>query len=89
VLQYALVIGLVIAGFFSPIMLLVVLALRAFALTFRMFQQPKPAERPGWFPADAWPTWLAAFAFYHNRAFGLLFLLGLVIETALRGTGVL
>jgi 1,4-dihydroxy-2-naphthoate octaprenyltransferase len=89
VLQYALVIGLVIAGFFSPIMLLVVLALRAFALTFRMFQQPKPAERPEWFPADAWPTWLAAFAFYHNRAFGLLFLLGLVIETALRGAGVL
>jgi len=89
VLQYVLVIGLVIAGFFSPIMLLVILALRAFALTFRMFQQPKPTERPDWFPADAWPTWLAAFAFHHNRAFGLLFLIGLLIETALRSAGVL
>ncbi|MFC1464318.1 MAG: prenyltransferase [Candidatus Brachytrichaceae bacterium NZ_4S206] len=89
VMQYVLVIGLVIAGFFTPIMLVVLLALRAFALTFRMFQLPKPAEKPDWFPADAWPTWLAAFAFYHNRTFGLLFLLGLVVETALRAVGVM
>ncbi len=88
VLQYALVIGLIVAGFFTPILLVVLLALRAFALTFRMFQQPRPAEKPEWFPADAWPTWLAAFAFYHNRAFGLLFLLGLIVETALRVAGV-
>lgn len=84
VTQYALVIGLIIAGFFTPILLVVLLALRAFALTFHMFRQPKPAEKPEWFPADAWPTWLAAFAFYHNRAFGLLFLLGLIVETALK-----
>ncbi len=89
VLQYVLTAALVIAGFFTPIMLVVALALPTFAFTLRMFQQPKPAERPEWFPADAWPTWLAAFAFLHNRAFGLLFLLGLIVESVLRGAGVL
>lgn len=89
VLQYVLVIALVIARFFTPIMLIVLLALRAFVITFNAFQQPKPAERPAWFPADAWPTWLVAFAFYHNRTFGLLFLLGLLLETSLKIAGVL
>lgn len=89
VMQYVLVAALVIAGFFTPILLVVALALRTFALTFHMFQQPKPAEKPDWFPADAWPTWLAAFAFVHTRAFGMLFLLGLILETALRAFGVL
>ncbi|MFN3706075.1 MAG: prenyltransferase [Thermoflexales bacterium] len=88
VLQYVLVVGLVLSGFFTPMLLVVLLALRTFALTWRMFQLPKPAQRPEWFPADAWPTWLAAFAFAHNRAFGLLFLAGLLVETLLKLAGV-
>jgi 1,4-dihydroxy-2-naphthoate octaprenyltransferase len=83
-MQYVLVAALVIAGFFSPAMLIVAMAIRQLGLAFRMFRLPKPAEKPDWFPADAWPTWLAAFAFVHNRAFGLLFLLALVIETGVR-----
>jgi hypothetical protein len=75
---------LIIAGFFSPVMLIVLLALRAFLITLKMFREPKPDERPEWFPADAWPTRLAAFAFYHSRTFGLLFLLGLILDTVLR-----
>jgi 1,4-dihydroxy-2-naphthoate octaprenyltransferase len=51
VLQYVLTAALVIAGFFTPVMLVVALALPTFAFTLRMFQQPKPAERPEWFPA--------------------------------------
>lgn len=88
VLQYVLVVALVVVRFFTPIMLIVLLALRAFAITFQAFRQPKPAERPAWFPADVWPTWLVAFAFYHNRTFGTLFLLGLLIETGLKLAGV-
>ncbi len=83
-MQYVLVAGLVAAGFFSPVLLIVAMAIRQLGLAFRMFRLPKPAEKPDWFPADAWPTWLAAFAFVHNRAFGLLFLLALVIETGAR-----
>ncbi|MCS6772716.1 MAG: prenyltransferase [Thermoflexales bacterium] len=89
VLQYVLVAALVVVGFFTPILLIVLLALRTFALTFHMFRQPKPTEKPDWFPADAWPTWLAAFAFVHTRAFGLLFLAGLIIEIASRAIGLL
>jgi hypothetical protein len=32
----------------------------------------------------AWPTWFSAFNFYHNRMFGGLFILGLVVDTLLR-----
>jgi hypothetical protein len=33
---------------------------------------------------QAWPTWFSAFNFYHNRMFGGLFILGLVVDTLLR-----
>jgi 1,4-dihydroxy-2-naphthoate octaprenyltransferase len=31
-----------------------------------------------------WPNWFVAGAFYHNREFGLLFMLGLILDTALK-----
>lgn len=36
--------------------------------------------RPADFPAEAWPTYLAAHAFVANRTTGSVFLLGLVLE---------
>jgi 1,4-dihydroxy-2-naphthoate octaprenyltransferase len=35
------------------------------------------------FPAHIWPTYLVAYAFRHNRVFGLLFILGLLASLAL------
>lgn len=80
VLMYALVIGLVIAGFFSPFMLIVLGALYFLPDVWRMLNQPRPSEPP----ADRkaiWPMWFVAGAFYHNRIYGLLFLLGLLLDT--------
>lgn len=79
VLQYLLVLYLVVIGFFTPVMLVVFLALPNFFKVFMaMFRNPKPEERPEDYPADSWPLWFVASAFVHNRTFGLWFLLGLI-----------
>ena len=84
-LQYLLVIYLVIIGFFTPVMLVVLLALPSFFKEFwPIFNHKKPEERPDFYPEDGWPLWFVAFAFRHNRLFGMLFLLGLILETVLR-----
>ena len=61
------------------IMLLVFLALFTMKTVWPIFQAPKPAVRPADYPESSWPLWFSALAFYHNRAFGLLFLAGLVL----------
>jgi len=89
VLQYAFVIYLVITRFFTPLMLVVLLALPTLWLTLKVYSQPKPAEAPKEYPAGAWPLWFVAFAFNHNRRFGLLFLLGLIGDVILRSLHIL
>lgn len=83
ILQYLAVVYLVVSGFFSWIMLVVFLALRAFRRIFPMFLAPKPDEKPADFP-DVWPNYFVAAAFFHNREFGLWFMLGLIINAALK-----
>ncbi|HEX9028769.1 MAG TPA: prenyltransferase, partial [Anaerolineales bacterium] len=81
-LQYLLVIYLVIIGFFTPLMLIVFLALPTFIkIILPMFRQPRPAEKPEGYP-DVWPNYFVAGAFVHNRTFGLWFLLGLILNAA-------
>jgi 1,4-dihydroxy-2-naphthoate octaprenyltransferase len=82
-LQYVLVIALVVAGTFTPVMLVVLLALRSFILAYRVFRQPRPSAPPPEYPQDGWPLWFVAFAFLHNRAFGAWFLLGLLVDVLL------
>jgi 1,4-dihydroxy-2-naphthoate octaprenyltransferase len=83
-LQYLLTIYLVAIGYFTPALLLVLLALTSVPLVWGVYRQPKPAERPEQYPADSWPLWFVAFAFLHNRRFGLLFLAGLLVDLLLR-----
>jgi 1,4-dihydroxy-2-naphthoate octaprenyltransferase len=82
-LQYLLVAYTVITGFFTPVLLAVLLALPALFRVLPMFRQAKPSEKPADFP-DVWPNYFVAAAFYHNRAFGLWFLVGLVVDAALQ-----
>lgn len=83
VLQYLLVIYLVITGFFHPVMLVALLALPALFRILPMFRVPKPDQKPADFP-DVWPNYFVAAAFYHNRRFGLLYLLGLILSALLQ-----
>jgi len=83
VFQYLFTIYLVVTGFFTPVMLIVALALKVFIEIWPMFQSPKPAEKPEDFP-DVWPNYFVAAAFQHNKRFGSWFLLGLIVDTILK-----
>jgi 1,4-dihydroxy-2-naphthoate octaprenyltransferase len=81
-LQYVATIYLVIVRFFTPVMLVVLLALPALAQILPLFRQPRPKEKPADYP-DVWPNYFVAAAFVHNRRFGEWYLLGLILETVL------
>lgn len=83
ILQYGLVAYLVLTGFFTPVMLVVFLAFRQLLLALSVFREPRPETRPEEYPADSWPLWFVAFAFLHNRRYGLLFIAGLIVDALL------
>jgi 1,4-dihydroxy-2-naphthoate octaprenyltransferase len=83
VLQYLLTIYLVAIGFFSFVMLVVLLALPAFWRVLNTLLKPKPDEKPADYP-DVWPNWFVAAAFFHNRRFGLIFLGGLILNVLVK-----
>ena len=88
ILQYLLVAYLVLIGFFTPVMLVVFLSLYGFfKLMVPVYRSPRPATMPSEYRTDVWPLWYVAFAFLHNRRFGVLFVLGLVVEVVLNVSG--
>lgn len=79
---YLLVAALVASRYFTPVMALVLLALPVSLRVVRVYARPRPEEAPEGF--EGWPLYLVSHAFVNNRRFGSLFLLGLVLDTALR-----
>ena len=82
VLQYALVIWLVITGFFTPAMLVVLLALLPSRQVWKMLTKPRPAAPPAGY--EGWPMWFVAAVFVHNRGYGMWFLLGLIADALIK-----
>ena len=87
VLQYLVVIYLIVIGYFTPAMLLVLLALPSLRLCFRMLSHPRPDGPPADMPPNVWPLWFVAASFGHSRRFGGVFVLGLIIDTAIHLLG--
>jgi len=79
-LQYLMLVYLVITGFFTPLMLIVFFSIPVLLQIVPLFRNPKPEEKPEDYP-DVWPNYFVAGAFVHNRRFGMLFLLGLILNT--------
>jgi 1,4-dihydroxy-2-naphthoate octaprenyltransferase len=68
--------------YFTPVMLLVLFAGKRALYAFMVLLKPRPTEPPAeW---KFWPTWFSGFSFYHNRLFGNLFVLGLIVDVVLR-----
>jgi 1,4-dihydroxy-2-naphthoate octaprenyltransferase len=68
--------------YFTPVLLLPFIALKDAWKALKVLNEPKPAEAPeGW---PGWPVWFSAFAFLHNRNFGGLLVLSLIIDALLR-----
>jgi 1,4-dihydroxy-2-naphthoate polyprenyltransferase len=82
-LQYLLVLYLVLTGFFTPVMLLAFIGLTAIPPVWAAYSRPKPASEPAGYPPETWPLYFVALAFGHNRRYGMWFLLGLLIDSAL------
>jgi 1,4-dihydroxy-2-naphthoate octaprenyltransferase len=81
-MQYLLVVYLVIANYFTLVALVVFLAIYGMFRILPMFLNPKPEKKPDDYP-DVWPNWYVAGAFYHNRQFGMLYLIGLMLNAVL------
>ena len=77
---------LILTKFFTPVMLLVLFAIPALRESLPPLMKPKPEIRPEGFPdgQGGWPLYFAPTAFRNNRSFGSLFMLGLLIDVALR-----
>jgi 1,4-dihydroxy-2-naphthoate polyprenyltransferase len=84
VLQYLLVVYLVIAGYFTFIMLVIFLGLSAIRPVLLIYRGPKPDEPPQNYPADVWPLWFVAAAFQHTRRYGLVFVAGLMLDIVVK-----
>ena len=67
--------------YFTPIILIIFFAIPRAILAFKTLSKPRPDKAPEGFAY--WPTWFSAVAFYHNRMFGGLMVLGLIIDTLL------
>lgn len=83
-IQYATVIALVISGFFTPVMLLVLGGLTAIPRVWAMYKNPKPESCPPDYDPSIWPLWFSAISFYHNRRYGMFLMVGLILEVVLR-----
>lgn len=83
VIAYAVIIYLVATGYFSTFMLLVLFAAKRAFYAIAVLSKPRPAGPPAGFEAF-WPTWFSGFAFYHNRMFGGLFILGVLLDVVFR-----
>jgi len=79
---YILTAYLILARFFTPVMVIVLFALPAFLQIFPVFLKPKPASKPE--GQIGWPLYFVGYAFYNNRKFGSLFMVGLLVDVLLR-----
>ncbi len=77
-LQYLIVGGLVLTGYFQWPMLLCFLALPSIRRVREIYSQPRPEEEPEELPPGIWPLYFVAVVFWYNRRFGLLFVAGLL-----------
>ena len=83
--QYLLSTLLVVSGVFGWPLLLVWGALPVVRGMVDIFRRPKPDSPPESYPGEIWPLWFSAHAFRHTRRFTSLFLVGVILDTVLRG----
>lgn len=68
--------------YFTPILLITFIAIKDAWKALKVLNAPKPAQAPeGW---PGWPVWFSSFAFLHNRNFGGLLVLSLILDALLR-----
>ncbi|MBI1855922.1 MAG: prenyltransferase [Chloroflexi bacterium] len=83
VLSYIITLYLIfVSHFFTPVMLLIFIAIKPAQMALQRMSKPRPTEPPAGYPI--WPRWFSTVCFVHNRVFSNYFVLALVIETVIR-----
>lgn len=85
-LPYVFIMGLIASMYVSPVLLIVLFALPRLQEVLFLFAEPRPVHRSENFPTGqgGWPLYFAPLAFWHNRLFGTLLIVGLVADTLVR-----
>lgn len=83
VIAYAVIIYLVVTGYFSVVMLMILFAAQRALYAVVVLTKPRPDGPPAGLEM-LWPTWFSGFCFYHNRLFGGLLILGIFLDTLFR-----
>ena len=82
VLQFLITAYLIVVGYFTPVVAVVVFSIPSFIKDMvKMYRSPKPSSRPDWYPEDAWPLWFVGSAFVFTRRFGGLYIVGVLADT--------
>jgi len=82
-LMYLVVVYLVfVPRYFTPVMLIIFFDVPRLVTAVKILSRPRPEAAPPGYPI--WPTYFSAFNFNHNRLFGGLFILALIVDTLLR-----
>ncbi len=82
-LAYLIVLYLIfIPHFLTPVLLIAFFASRDAVKAIQRLAKPRPSEPPAGYPI--WPRWFSTVSFVHNRNFGNLFILGVVLDTLIR-----
>ena len=68
--------------FLTPVMLLVLVALKPARVALQRTSKPRPDGPPPGYPI--WPRWFSTVCFVHNRVFSNYFVLGLIVDTVIR-----
>ena len=79
---YLFTVYLIAVKFFTPVMLIVFLALPTFLQIYPRFLQPKPKTCPE--GQIGWPLYFVGYAFFNNRKVGSLFMFALLLDVFLR-----
>lgn len=83
VLSYLITIYLIfVAHFFTPILLLIFIAIKPAQVALQRLSKPRPDGPPEGYPI--WPRWFSTVCFFHNRVFSNYFVLALIIDTLIR-----
>ena len=85
-LPYLLVVVFIFTRYFTPILLLVFVAVPTLMKMVPQFLKPKPETRPEGFPdgQGGWPLYFAPQGFVNTRAFGTWFMLAMILDVIIR-----
>src|SRR5512140_2841487 len=83
VLSYLITIYLIfVAHFFTPTLLLILVAIKPAQAAIKRLSAPRPLEAPAGYPI--WPRWFSTVCFVHNRVFSNYFVMALIVDTLIR-----